>query len=122
MEDNDVANLYKKPTWTTDRKTGRKVRRRSKKWWGKYRDASGMIRRVPLVTDKGVAQMMLNGLVRKVEREKAGLVDPSDEQRQRPLSRSVDQGSREWPTHRGHPRFRPGDDVRAGWMDWLPQG
>ena len=85
MTEDDVANLYKKPIWTTDRKTGQKARRRSKKWWGKYRDGSGTIRRVPLAADKGVAQMMLNDLVRRVEREEAGLVDPTEEQRKRPL-------------------------------------
>ena len=89
MEENDVANLYKKPVWTRDAKIGRKARGRSKKWWGKYRDASGMIRRVPLATDKGVAQMMLSEKVRQVEREKAGLVDPTDEQRKRPLSQHL---------------------------------
>ena len=89
MEENDVANLYKKPVWVIDRKTGRKVRRRSKKWWGKYRDASGAIRRLPLAADKGVAQMMLNEIVRKVEREKAGLVDPTEEQRRRPLAQHL---------------------------------
>jgi len=88
-EDDDVANLYKKPAWTTDRKTGQKVRGRSKKWWGKYRDASGTIRRVPLATDKGVAQTMLNELVRKVEREKAGLIDPTEDQRKRPLAQHL---------------------------------
>jgi len=89
LESDDVANLYRKPAWTTDRKTGQKVRGRSKKWWGKYRDASGMIRRAPLAVDKGVAQMMLNDLVRKAEREKAGLVDPTEEQRKRPLAQHV---------------------------------
>jgi site-specific recombinase XerC len=88
-EDDDVANLYKKPAWTTDRKTGQKVRGRSKKWWGKYRDAAGMVRRVPLAADKGVAQMMLNDLVRKVEREKAGLINPTEEQRKRPLAQHL---------------------------------
>ncbi|MCX7429186.1 MAG: tyrosine-type recombinase/integrase, partial [Planctomycetia bacterium] len=80
---------YKKPAWSTDRKTGQKVRGRSKKWWGKYRDASGTIRRVPLAADKGVAQTMLNETVRKVEREKAGLVDPTEEQRKRPLAQHL---------------------------------
>ena len=84
-----MANLYKKPVWTTNRKTGQKVRGRSKKWWGKHRDASGIIRRVPLATDKAAAQTMLNELVRKVERAKAGLVDPTDEQRKRPLSQHL---------------------------------
>ena len=78
-----MANLYKKTRTVTDPKTGRKARRKSKKWWGKYRDSSGKICRVPLVTDKSAAQAMLNELVRKADREKAGLVDPTEEQRKR---------------------------------------
>jgi integrase/recombinase XerD len=89
MEDDHVANLYKKPTWRTDRKTGQKVPGRSKKWWGKYRDAAGMVCRVPLAADKSAAQAMLNDLVRKAEREKGGLVDPTDEHRKRPLSQHL---------------------------------
>jgi hypothetical protein len=35
------------------------------------------------------AQAMLNELLRKVEREKAGLSDPTEEQRKRPLGEHV---------------------------------
>ena len=35
------------------------------------------------------AQAMLNQIVQRVEREKAGLVDPTDEQRKRPLNEHV---------------------------------
>ena len=84
-----MAHLYKKPVITADSATGRKIKTKSKKWWGKYRDASGIIRRVPLAADKTAAQTMLNELVRKIEREKAGLVDPTDEQRKRPLAQHL---------------------------------
>jgi integrase/recombinase XerD len=40
---------------------------------------------VPLASDKTAAQTMLNDRICKVERTKAGLVDPADEQRKRPL-------------------------------------
>lgn len=80
-----MASLYKKPIVTRDPKTGRKVKGKSRKWWGRYRDALDRDRRVPLAADKTAAQAMLNELVRKVEREKAGLVDPFEEHRNRPL-------------------------------------
>jgi len=86
-----MASLYKKPALTTDPKTGQKIRGKTRKWWGKYRDASGLIRRVPLVADKTAAQTMLNDLVRRVDREKAGLIDPTDEQRKRPLVKHLDE-------------------------------
>jgi integrase/recombinase XerD len=80
-----MASLYKKPVVVTDRVTGRKAKTKSKKWWGQYRDASGRLRRHPLAVDKQAAQAMLNELVRRVEREKAGLIDPTERQRTRPL-------------------------------------
>ena len=51
-----MANLYKKPVIRTDRKTGKRIKAKSKKWWGRYRDASGVERRVPLASDKAAAQ------------------------------------------------------------------
>ncbi len=86
LENDDVASLYKKPIVATDPKTGQKVKAKSKKWWGRYRGENGTEKRVPLAADKTAAQAMLNELVRKVERQKAGLVDPTEEQRKRPLS------------------------------------
>ena len=80
-----MASLYKKPIWITDPQTGQRTKTKSKKWWGMYRDASRRMCRVPLAIDKMAAQALLNQIVRQVEREKAGLVDPTDEQRRRPL-------------------------------------
>jgi integrase/recombinase XerD len=81
-----MASLYKKPIFVVNPKTGRKAIAKSKKWWGRYRDATGCEKRVPLAADKVAAQAMLNELVRKIEREKAGLTEPCDEQRKRPLA------------------------------------
>ena len=62
-----MASLYKKPVHITDPKTGRKVKTDSKKWWGRYVDADGVERRVPLAVDKKIAQRMLNELVEQAE-------------------------------------------------------
>jgi site-specific recombinase XerD len=70
----------------TDPATGQKVKGKSKKWWGQYKDAHGRLKRVPLAVDKQAAQAMLTQIVQRVEREKAGLVDPTEEQRKRPLA------------------------------------
>jgi len=80
-----MANLYKKSIVASDRNTGQKTSRKSKKWWGRYRDANGAERRVPLAADKAAAQAMLNELVKNVERRVAGLVDRFDEHRKRPI-------------------------------------
>lgn len=80
-----MASLYKKPVLVTDAASGQRVKTTSRKWWGQYKDALGRLKRVPLAVDKMAAETMLNKLVRKVERERAGLSDPTDEQRKRPL-------------------------------------
>src|SRR5712692_6829895 len=80
-----MASLYKKPIVATDPKTGQKIKAKSKKWWGRYREENGVERRVPLAADKTAAQAMLNELVKKVERRAAGIVDRFDEHRKRPI-------------------------------------
>src|SRR6516164_7537731 len=80
-----MASLYKKPVTVTDPKTGQKIKRKSRKWWGRYRDENGAERRVPLAADKAAAQAMLNELIKQVERRIAGIVDKFDEHRKRPI-------------------------------------
>ena len=81
-----MASLYRKPVMITDPATGKKVKQKSQKWWGQYKDADGRLCRKPLAVDKTAAKAMLNEIVKRVERERAGLVDPTEEQRKRPLS------------------------------------
>jgi integrase len=80
-----MSSLYKKPIVVTDPKSGQKIKTKSKKWWGRYRDENHVERRVPLAADKAAAQAMLNELVKKAERQAAGLVDRFDEHRKRPV-------------------------------------
>ena len=63
----------------------RPIRERSRKWYGEFRDAEEIARRVPLATDKAASRAMLNEIVRKVERKQAGLHDPYEEHEKRPL-------------------------------------
>jgi integrase len=82
----NMASLYRKPITITDTATGRKTKSKSKKWWGQYKDAHGRLKRTPLTVDKMAAQAMLHQIVQRIEREKAGLIDPTEEQRKRPLA------------------------------------
>lgn len=68
-----MASLYRKPIFVADPVTGEKIRKTAPKWWGRYRDATGRERRVPLAKDKAASQALLNQLVRESEREKSGL-------------------------------------------------
>src|SRR5688572_22697389 len=85
-----MASLYKKPVWTTDLATGQKVKSKSKKWWGRFRDALGRERRVPLARDKSAAGAMLNELVIKEERKAAGQIDPFEDHFKRPIGEHAD--------------------------------
>jgi len=84
-----MASLYKKPVLITDPATGKKVKGKSKKWWGRLNYALGREKRVPLATDKRAAQAMLNELVTKVEREKAGIADPFEDHAKRPIREHI---------------------------------
>ncbi len=80
-----MASIYKKSVKITDPRTGRKVKTKSKKWWGRFRDEFGNEKRVPLATDRAAAQTLLAEHVKKVERKLAGMEDPFDKHRKRPL-------------------------------------
>jgi integrase/recombinase XerD len=95
-----MASLYRKPVIIKDPATGIKVKTKSKKWWGQFKDANGKLKRVPLAVDKSAAQAMLNKIVKQIEREKAGLVDPTDAQRCRPLKEHF-QEFEKYLNHRG---------------------
>ena len=76
-----MASLFR-PTYHD--KAGQK--RKAKKWYGQYVDADGITRRVPLSANKTAAQQMLNGLVRKSELGRVGIIDHFEEHVKRPLT------------------------------------
>ena len=84
-----MASLYKKPIVVTDPKTGERTKQKSRKWWGRYRDALDREKRVPLAGDKAAAQAMLNEIVRQVERQAAGIADPFEKHRNEPLTKHL---------------------------------
>lgn len=81
-----MANLYRQAYTTEDPETGKRTKHRSKKWYGQYRDADGVVQRVPLSTDKSAAQSMLSDLVRRVERQRGGLIDAAADRLAEPIS------------------------------------
>jgi integrase len=82
-----MANLYKPRYTKVDSATGERVAVKVRKWYGKYRDADGVDRRVPLCQDKQAAQAMLTDIVRRVERIKAGIVDAVAERLNDPVAK-----------------------------------
>src|SRR5262249_13452647 len=81
-----MASLFRRTYQAQNPATGRTVRRKTKKWYGKYRDENGDWQRVPLSTNKTVAQRRLNDLVEKVERKKAGVYHPAEDHGRLPLA------------------------------------
>ena len=71
-----MASIFKKNISTIDPKTGLNVVKKSKKWWIKYRDADGFVRRIPGCTDKAATLQMAAKLEREAELKKAGVNDP----------------------------------------------
>ncbi len=47
-----MASIFKRTYYRLDPKAGKKVKRRTKKWYVEYRDHDGMLHRVPGYTDK----------------------------------------------------------------------
>ncbi len=80
-----MATLYKKKQSVTDKKTGKKVVTESKKWWCRYKDSLDITRYKALSSDLKTAQKMLNKIMAKVEKEKAGLIDPTEEEMRKPI-------------------------------------
>jgi integrase len=81
-----MPHLIRRTYTKVDPETGEKTVRRTRKWYGQYRNANGVVRRVPLSSDKTAARAMLMEMVRDTERRVAGLIDPAADQLSRPLN------------------------------------
>jgi integrase len=80
-----MASLFR-PTYT-DKKTGR--RRKLKRWYVKYRDADGIVRRVKGYPDKEATRQLAARLERDAARRQEGMVDPFETHHKRPLLEHV---------------------------------
>jgi integrase/recombinase XerC len=80
-----MASLFRRTYYTTNA-NGKRIKKKTAKWYGKYRDENGDTQRPPLSTNKTVARQLLDKLLEKVERKKAGRYTPADEHAGRPLS------------------------------------
>src|SRR5579872_6085770 len=81
-----MASIFR-PTYT-DKKTGKK--RKLKRWYVKYRDADGIVRRVRGYTDKEATKQLAARLERNAARGKEGMVDPFEAHHKRPLAEHVE--------------------------------
>ena len=81
-----MSSLYRPGFTRKDPETGRKVRRKLKKWYIKYRDADGKVRCVPGYTDKAATQQLAAELEREAAQRTSGVIDRFSEQRKRPIA------------------------------------
>ena len=68
----------------------KRIREKSKTWWGRFRDAQGSPKRVSLCDNRGMAETMLAEIANRAKREAAGDIDPYEDHRKRPLSDHLD--------------------------------
>ena len=96
-----MAHLLQ-PRWTKrNPQTGEKETRRTRRWYGVWRDSQGTRHRVPLSENKQAAAAMLVRAMREKEQELAGLRVPA--KRQHTLEGSL----AEWQESLRRTRARP---------------
>lgn len=84
-----MASIFK-PTYTkTDPKTGKRIKRKARKWYVQYKDQHGRWKRVPGYVDREATRQLAAQLERKVERLQSGLTDPFDDEYKRPITEHV---------------------------------
>ena len=68
----------------------RRVREKSKTYWGRVADASGKVRPVALCDDEAGAEEMLAAMKQRAKRIARGDIDPFEDHRSRPLAEHVE--------------------------------
>ena len=80
-----MATIYK-PTYTTTDKQCRKVTKRARHWYVRYKDGNGKTCQVKGYTDKGMTQQLAANLQARAQRQQVGLADPHEQHRRRPIA------------------------------------
>ena len=88
IRDGGKATLY---PLTKDRT---KYLKRSAKWYAKHRDGTGRVCVTPLSPNKDASALMLADLLKRIENEKAGVVDRFSDHRKTPLATHLDDWKR----------------------------
>ncbi|WP_168219307.1 tyrosine-type recombinase/integrase [Limnoglobus roseus] len=70
---------------------GRSYLKPTSRWYGKYRDGNGELQCVPLARDKAAAAQLLAKLELQAERQRKGLIDPTEAHGRRTLNAHLDE-------------------------------
>ena len=85
-----MAAIFKPQYTKTDPVTGKKQKRRLKKWYIKYREGNGVVKRVAGYTDKEATRQLAAQLERQAAQEASGMVDRYAEHRKRRLAEHLE--------------------------------
>ena len=85
-----MAAIFKHVYTKRDPKTGKRVSRKTRKWYVKYRDAKGVTRKVPGYTDKDATRKLAADLEQRAAREHSGLTDRFEQHRRCSITNHVD--------------------------------
>jgi integrase len=85
-----MAEIFKPTYSATDPKTGRKVKRKSPRWWIRYYTPDGQRHKVKGYTDRKATETLAAELVKQGERLAGGLATPFDEHAKTPLLQHAD--------------------------------
>lgn len=84
-----MASVFKQAYTKKDPATGERVKKFSKRWYVEFRDAQGVVKRVPGYSDKRATEQLAAQLEREVARGEVGLVDAKAHHRKKPLKEHV---------------------------------
>jgi len=85
-----MAYIFRPTYVRTDPRTGKKVRRKLKKWHIRFRCPDGRVLRVAGYTDKEATRQLAARLEKKAARQQEGMIDPFEEHLKRPLAEHVE--------------------------------
>ena len=100
-----MANLFKQYITKTDPQTGEKIKIKSKKWYGRYRDENGTEHRKPLSENKITAQQMLAEIVKQVSRLKSGLAHSAEIEMKKPITGHIADFEKSLKSRNNTPRY-----------------
>ena len=72
-----MASVFKQAYTKKGPATGERVKKSSKGWYVEFRDAQGVVKRVPGYSDRRATEQLAAQLEREVARGEVGLVDTS---------------------------------------------
>lgn len=84
-----MASIFKQAYTKKDPATGERVKKYSKRWYIEFRDASGLLRRVPGYSDKRATEQKAAELERASARGEVGMADTRAPHRRKPLKDHV---------------------------------